>query len=244
MDCIAFGKVSTAKDCIWTASWQNQQNGMCAQRKLRSAWASAESHQSSLSSLSAWRKLGSLATHWANGKDSDQAGRMPRLIWVFARCTCNFVGFVTRRLIYSVQAGIMSRQALYRVTTTEFLWSVPLYRTYVVTFLFFKRLGFKGPKVVVLVVFNFCMVLWCHRALSRIVWFEPRHDKTSKMTCAPSEDSDQPAHPPSLIRIFAVRFLYTDSEDADQTGRISLIWVFAGRTSHFVGFVMLRLILY
>ena len=26
-----------------------------------------------------------------------------------------------------------------------------------------------------------------------------------KMTCAPSEDSDQPGHPPSLIRVFAVR---------------------------------------
>ena len=25
---------------IWAASWQNQQNGMCAQRRLRSAWAS------------------------------------------------------------------------------------------------------------------------------------------------------------------------------------------------------------
>ena len=27
----------------------------------------------------------------------------------------------------------------------------------------------------------------------------------SKMICAPSEDSDQPGHPPSLIRVFAVR---------------------------------------
>ena len=36
------------------------------------------------SSLSAWRKLGSLATHWAHSEDSDQTGRMPRLIWVFA----------------------------------------------------------------------------------------------------------------------------------------------------------------
>ena len=33
--------------------------------------------------LSAWRKLGSLATHWVHSKDSDQTGRMPRLIWVF-----------------------------------------------------------------------------------------------------------------------------------------------------------------
>ena len=31
-----------------------------------------------------WKKLGSLATHWAHSEDSDQTGRMPRLIWVFA----------------------------------------------------------------------------------------------------------------------------------------------------------------
>ena len=58
--------------------------------------------------------------------------------------------------------------------------------------------------------------------------------------CAPSEDSDQPGHPPSLIRVFAVRsvgakdpsFLHADSEDSDQTGRMPrLIWVFAGRTT-------------
>ena len=49
---------------------------VCAQRKLRSAWAE--------SSLSAWRKPGSLATHWAHSEDSDQTRRMPRLIWVFA----------------------------------------------------------------------------------------------------------------------------------------------------------------
>ena len=30
------------------------------------------------------------------------------------------------------------------------------------------------------------------------VTFEPQHDKTNKMTFAPSEDSDQPRHPPSL----------------------------------------------
>ena len=39
-------------------------------------------------------------------------------------------------------------------------------------------------------------------------------------------------------------FLHADSEDSDQTGRMPrLIWVFAGRTCHFVGFVMRRLIL-
>ena len=38
-------------------------------------------------------------------------------------------------------------------------------------------------------------------------------------------------------------FLHADSEDSDQTGRIPrLIWVFAGRSYHFVGFVMSRLL--
>ena len=55
--------------------------------------------EDSKSSLSAWRKLGSLATHWAHREDSDQIGRMPRLIWVSAGRTCHFVGFVVRQLI-------------------------------------------------------------------------------------------------------------------------------------------------
>ena len=39
------------------------------------------------------------------------------------------------------------------------------------------------------------------------------------------------------------RFLYADSEDSDQTGQMPrLIWDFAGRTCHFVGFVMRWLI--
>ena len=38
-------------------------------------------------------------------------------------------------------------------------------------------------------------------------------------------------------------FLHADSEDSDQTGRMPrLIWVFAGRKVHFVGFVMRQLI--
>ena len=75
---------------IWAASWQNQQNDLCTQQRLRSAWASAQSGQSS---LSAWRKLWSLATHWGHSEDSDQTGQIPRLIWVLAGHTgdCDFV---------------------------------------------------------------------------------------------------------------------------------------------------------
>ena len=84
---------------ISAVTWQNQQNGMCAQRRLKSAWASTQSDQSS---LSAWRNLGSLATQWVHSEDSDQTGQMPRLIWVFIgrtlillvlSCHCSYIEF-------------------------------------------------------------------------------------------------------------------------------------------------------
>ena len=67
--------------------------------------------------------------------------------------------------------------------------------------------------------------------------YEPPHDKTNKMAVW-SESSlcaQWVAEDPS--------FLHADSKDSDQTGQMPrLIWVFAGCTSHFVGFVMRRLI--
>ena len=50
------------------------------------------------SSLSAWRKMGSLATHWVHNKDSDQTGLMPSLIRVFTWRIDHFAGFVMRWL--------------------------------------------------------------------------------------------------------------------------------------------------
>ena len=81
---------------VWAASWQNQQMAWRPAKTqislgIRPVWLE--------SSLSAWRNHGSLATHWAHSKVSDQTGRMPRLIWVFAGRTCHFIGFVTRQLI-------------------------------------------------------------------------------------------------------------------------------------------------
>ena len=94
-----------------------------------------------------------------------------------------------------------------------------------------------GSKQVVLrKLFFFVLILtpedsedlvFCMRT-KRSKLFEPRHDKKKQNGCAPSEDSDQPGHPPSLIRVFAVcsmgakdpSFLQADSEDSDQTGRM------------------------
>ena len=87
--------ISKSIHCLnnnWATSCQNQQNGMHAQQRLSLVWSEA--------SLSARRRCGSLAIHWAHSDDSYQTGQMPRLIWVFAGRTCHFVGFVMRRLNY------------------------------------------------------------------------------------------------------------------------------------------------
>ena len=54
------------------------------------------------SSLSAWRKLGPLATHWAHSEHSDQTERMPRLIWVFAGRTATLLVLSRGGSIYCV----------------------------------------------------------------------------------------------------------------------------------------------
>ena len=84
--------IPSATKFIWAASWQNQHTDMCAQRRLRSAWASAQSDQISLGIRPVWSES-SLCAQWvskdprfyhADNENSDQTGRIPKLIWVFA----------------------------------------------------------------------------------------------------------------------------------------------------------------
>ena len=81
-----------------------------------------------------------------------------------------------------------------------------------------------------------------------VLEYESPHDKTNKMTVRPAKTqiSLPPVWSKSSMCAQSVAkdpsFLHADSEDSDQTGRMPrLIWVFAGRTCHFVGFVMRRL---
>ena len=76
--------------------------------------------------------------------------------------------------------------------------------------------------------------------------FEPRHDKTNKMSVHPMKTQIslgiRPVWPESSLWAQRVvkdpSFLHVDSEDSGQTGRMSLRLAH----SHFVGFVMSRLI--
>ena len=104
-------------------------------------------------------------------------------------------------------------------------------------------------KAVVLFCFCFlffCLLLWL---VVFLIWATSWQNQQNE--CAPSEDSDQPWHSPSLIRVFAVRIkkdwvlsypmsaqrrLWSDWADAQSD--LSLRWAH----SHFVGFDMSRLI--
>ena len=59
------------------------------------------------------------------------------------------------------------------------------------------------------------------------------------MVCVSSEDSDQPGHPPSLIRVFDVCMKKAWVQHTVKTlVRLGECWAY----SHFVGFVMRQLI--
>ena len=48
------------------------------------------------------------------------------------------------------------------------------------------------------------------------------HDKTNKMTCGPSKDSDQPGHLPNVIGVFAVCSMGSKGPNASSCGHPSL----------------------
>ena len=94
----------------WAASWQNQQNE-CAPSKDRSAWASAQSDQSSLCTQLVAKDPSFLH---ADSEDSDQTGRMPRLIWVFA-------GRTTTLLVLSCRSSLLRAHTAQTVIKVQIL---------------------------------------------------------------------------------------------------------------------------
>ena len=84
---------------ISAITWENGSFLICAQRRLKLACLSSQSHPSL---LSAWRNFASLAVQNAHGADSEQTARMLRLIWIFAGCSCPKVRFLKLLLMCSL----------------------------------------------------------------------------------------------------------------------------------------------
>ena len=122
---ISLRNLSISLESIWATACQNQQNDLCTQQRLRSAWASALSDQSLLCAL----RIASSCRQqrlWS--------GRMPRLIWVFTGHTGHFVGFVMLRLIYKKQEHDNYRKIPNYLDTRNCcnypkIWKIWLYHT-------------------------------------------------------------------------------------------------------------------
>ena len=97
---------------------------------------------------------------------------------------------------------------------------------------------------------SFCRICCTLSLINLYKTYEPPHDKTNKMILRPAKTQISLCICPvwsesSLCAQWVAKdpsFLHADSEDSVHTGRMPrLIWVFAWRTCHFVGFFMRRL---
>ena len=175
------------KKMIWAAAWQNQQNELCTQQ--------------SLSSVFAWINIVSLATHWAHSDYSDQTGRMPKLIWVFAARTGHFVSFVVLILYLggSFHRGELAPHPSYslfspdgssltpsghRSETKNKTFEPPHDKTNTMAYASSDDSDAQADLSLRWVHMPFCW--FCHEA-AHLKW---SMTKAYRMTCAPSEDMD------------------------------------------------------
>ena len=103
---------------------------------------------------------------------TDQTGRMPRLIQVFTGCTDHFCWFCHALAQMTCVASKDTDLPGHASKSDHSLRCPP--------------------------VESFCHWLPIKHTSKTD---QPVHDKTNKKTCVPSEDSDQPGHPPSLISL-------------------------------------------
>ena len=156
----------------------------------------------------------------ADSEVSDLTGRMPRLIWVFAGSTCHFVGFVMRWLKlfkFVLQLAINGLHAV-DVSMLNFLfifsWGfVNNLLSFILTGIW-SRISTHRKVHVVMTGFitKFVILNGKHKEYRMQCVFGSTTNKNKcavswqnqQMACAPSDDSDQPGHLPSLIRVFPV----------------------------------------
>ena len=183
----------------------------------------------------------------AASKDSDQTGRMPRLIWVFAGRTLTLLALSCRG---SYNLCSRNQMQTYRIPIRETASIDNL--DFKVNILTNELIRILDKFVIFLCVFFPFSVTWYNHNLS--TENEKCHEKMSHLETKPTKWHVRPAKTQISLGIRPVwlesslctqweakdtSILQLDSKHSDQTGRMPrLIWVFAGRTCHFVGFVI------
>ena len=125
----------------------------------------------------------------ADSEDSDQTGRMPRLIWVFARRTCHFIGFVVRWLFlfYCIYVFMYYYIRVFKQIHAFHHRNV-------------KKRTFVHVRPVKLQISLYNRAVWSESSLSEI-WTV----KGAKFFHADNEDYDQAGWMRRLVRVFVWR---------------------------------------
>ena len=147
-----------------------------------------------------------------HSKDSNQTKWMQKLIRVFAGHTGHFVGFVILRQLFreTIMENVSRKLLPCQYNNSWMLKSKCCWQNYI--------WAYAGQ--------NQHNDLCGHRR-PRSTWASAHCDQESSL-CAQWVAKNP-------------MFLHADSEDSDQSGQMPrLIWVFAVRTCHSVGFVVLR----
>ena len=183
-----FLALSLSNDCIWTASSEFGTYRLCEQRRFRRACASAQSRQNLRCSL-----IQAVIQEEPSDRKPD-----PWPFWMAGHAQLQFV---------------MAECSKTQIRLTGLICHIQVKCHWPLHVREYGCLTVRNPLKttepnLVLVWFFFCVPLWfLPRGVS--CWVLPcyfftcelPHDKTNKLACASSEDSDLP----SLIRVFAVR---------------------------------------
>ena len=173
----------------WAGAQQNQQNDLCTQLKLITV---------------RMKKPWVFSFLFERTTKTDQTVWMQRLIWVFAECTGNFVGFVALQLSWKL--SFLFRDIGSSLRSLHVLWAsrcclieldgISSMCNLKELYLSYNEISDISPLSMLdqLEILDLegwvspCSYTWV------VTW------QNQQNGCAPSEDSDQPGHPPSLIQ--------------------------------------------
>ena len=205
----------------WATAWQNQQNELCAQRRLTSAWASAQSDQS--------LRCPHEETLGPELPIEHKVKTELSLCWrhvILLVLSCG--GSNVNGCSVWIQNCVMRVAVLHHMACRVVPNSHPItswdgiFNWHSMKSLYF---GFKWRCPTPYWSFQTGYHLMPKQSITELL-----HDKTNKMTCAPSKDSDQPVHLPgpefllsAWRNIESLTTYWVHSEDSDQAGWMHVI---------------------
>ena len=144
---------------------------------------------------------------WASSEGSGETARMRRLAWTFAARICYKYQIRLTRSIYATykhsEPSLTSYLGWRKITTNcnmpHFIGSQTVFHVTKLSAWFYRddKANAKANRDKHPII-QLAAIVYQNWAAS---WQNQQNE------CAPSEDSDQPGHPPSLMRVFAVRLM-------------------------------------